>query len=186
LLTSRLIIGCGYLGRRVARSWVARGDTVYALTRSPAHAAELKTLGCQPRFGDVTDPQSLSDLPECDTLLYAVGQDRTSGKTQREVYVEGLKNVLDRVAAKAGQFLYISSTSVYGQNSGEWVDESSPCQPGSPGGRDCLARHLSGFWGATSKHTFYPLLPSAALESNYDRESEFHTIRTECRPDCAA
>jgi nucleoside-diphosphate-sugar epimerase len=134
----KLIIGCGYLGRRVARRWKKQGHQVFALTRSGDHAADFRDAGIEPFIGDVTDSASLASLPEVDTLLYAVGLDRTSGQSQREVYVGGLENVLARMADRVRCFLYISSTSVYGQNAGEWVDESSECRPTSENGSVCL------------------------------------------------
>ena len=136
--SSKLIIGCGYLGRRVAHRWLAEGCSVYALTRSAARAEEFGSAGIIPVIGDVTEAASLADLPAVDTLLYAVGLDRTSGKSQREVYVGGLENVLSRIAGKSQRAIYISSTSVYGQNDGEWVDESSACRPEATNGQVCL------------------------------------------------
>jgi nucleoside-diphosphate-sugar epimerase len=136
--TRKLIIGCGYLGRRVARRWMAQGDAVFALTRSADRACAFRDAGIQPIVGDVTNPASLAELPPVDTLLYAVGLDRDSGKSQREVSVGGLENVLGCVAGKVQRFLYISSTSVYGQRDGEWVDESSECRPDADNGKVCL------------------------------------------------
>jgi nucleoside-diphosphate-sugar epimerase len=135
---SRLIIGCGYLGRRVANRWLAEGIRVYALTRSPERAAEFARTGLIPLVGDVMLPASLPDFPAVDALLYAVGLDRRSGHTQRDVYVGGLTNVLPRIADKARRAIYISSTSVYGQIGGEWVDESSDCRPETANGQVCL------------------------------------------------
>lgn len=134
----KLIVGCGYVGRRAAQAWLGQGSEVYALTRSAGNAQMLKELGLRPIIGDVTDPVSLSRLPEVDTVLYAVGFDRHSGKTFREVYVQGLENVLRQIAGCTQRFLYISSTSVYGQNAGEWVDETSICRPETPNGQACL------------------------------------------------
>src|SRR5579872_5488644 len=134
----RLIIGCGYLGLRVARHWISQGDDVFALTRRPQRALELEKSGLVPITGDVTDKASLAGLPEVDTLLYAVGLDRSSGHSQRDVYVRGLENVLIRVEGRARRLIYLSSTSVYGQCGGEWVDESSACEPTSPNGQVCL------------------------------------------------
>src|SRR5262245_41380382 len=136
--TRKLIIGCGYLGRRVARSWIAQGDTVFALTRSAGRASEFRASGIEPIVGDVTDSASLAEFPVVETALYAVALDRGSGKSMREVYVGGLDNVVNRFAGKVSRFLYISSTSVYGQNSGEWVDEISECRPDSENGHVCL------------------------------------------------
>jgi nucleoside-diphosphate-sugar epimerase len=134
----KLVIGCGYLGLRVARRWLAQGDSVAALTRSEAHANLFRDAGIEPVIGDVTQPTSLAGLPEVDTLLYAVGLDRNSGQSQRDVYVGGLDNVLGHMAGRVRRLLYISSTSVYGQNSGEWVEESSEARPESENGRVCL------------------------------------------------
>lgn len=136
---SKLIIGCGYLGRYVAKSWLRNGDHVAALTRSASHAHELASMGIDPFIGDVCSPESLKSLPSARVVLFAVGYDRSSGRSQREVYVDGLKNVLDQVAPHCHQFIYISSSSVYGQSDGEWVDESSITEPVQPGGQCCLA-----------------------------------------------
>ena len=134
----KLVIGCGYLGRRVAAKWSAAGDEVFALTRSPERAEEFRRQGWQPIVGDVTQKKSLQTLPEVDVVLHAVGFDRSAGPSQRDVYVEGLKNVLEALAGRAGQWISISSTSVYGQDQGEWIDETSPCQPKKPNGQVCL------------------------------------------------
>ena len=134
----KLIVGCGYVGRRAAARWIAQGHRVSALTRSPDNARELQELGIEPVLGDVTDPASLSRLPQSDAVLYAVGLDRTSGKSQREVYVLGLQNVLERLPESVERFLYVSSTSVYGQSAGEWIDETSPCLPNRENGQVCL------------------------------------------------
>ena len=130
-----LIVGCGYLGRRVAARWVAAGRRVAALTRRNADA--LAALGVEPLLGDVTDPASLR-LPAADTVLYAVGMDRSQGKTMREVYVNGLGHVLDTIPA-AARFIYVSSTGVYGQTGGEWVDETTDTQPLEESGKVVLA-----------------------------------------------
>jgi nucleoside-diphosphate-sugar epimerase len=126
------------VGRRAASRWLAQGYGVSALTRSREHAGELQALGIEPVLGDVTDPSTLSQLPEADVVLYAVGLDRTSGKSQREVYVTGLRNILETLPESVERFLYISSTSVYGQSGGEWIDETSPCLPSRENGQVCL------------------------------------------------
>jgi len=138
LATSKLIIGCGYLGLRVARKWLENGDEVYALTRSPARAEQFSDLGLQAVVGDVTRPESLGDLPAVETVVYAVGYDRDAEASMREVYVDGLRNVLAALGNDTRQLIYISSTSVYGQTAGERVDERSPCVPVTEGGRICL------------------------------------------------
>jgi nucleoside-diphosphate-sugar epimerase len=144
-MTTHLILGCGYLGRVVARRWLQQGHQVFALTRS--RIDELRSLGIEPVAGDVTDPALR--LPAADTVLYSVGIDRFAGKSMREVYVDGLANVLD-VLPGVRRFVYVSSTSVYGQTDGDWVDETSPTEPAEESGRvvlECerlLRQRLSG------------------------------------------
>lgn len=133
-----LIFGCGYLGQRVAARWQAAGQSVSAVTRSAQRAEEFAQRGWQPVIADICDPGALEHLPAADVTLFAVGYDRSSGKSQREVYVDGLRHVLDRMASRCPQFLYVSSSSVYGQQGGEWVDEDSACEPTQPGGQCCL------------------------------------------------
>jgi nucleoside-diphosphate-sugar epimerase len=140
----RLIVGCGYLGRRVADAWRAAGDSVAATTRSAEHAARFARDGLIPIVCDVLRPDTLALLPAARTVLYAVGWDRTSGATQHAVYVVGLRNVLDAlvphaVAARVGRIVHVSSTSVYGQSQGERIDEESPSEPQRENGRTCLA-----------------------------------------------
>jgi nucleoside-diphosphate-sugar epimerase len=135
----RLIVGCGYLGRRVAALWHAAGDEVFALTRSEQNAAVLRKQGLTPILGDVTDASTLLAFPECDTVLHAVGFDRSATASKREVYVDGLASVLDRMASRCDRFIHISSTSVYGQQAGEWVDEESVCESKTESGEICIA-----------------------------------------------
>ncbi len=133
--TDCLIIGCGYLGRRVAARWLAAGRRVAALTRR--NAAALAALGVQPVVGDVCDPDTLRNLPPARTVLYAVAPDRTSGKTREELYVHGLRHVLDTLLPPE-RFLYVSSTGVYGQSDGGWVTERSVTTPAEESGRVVL------------------------------------------------
>lgn len=131
----KLIIGCGYLGSRVGALWRADGQRVLATTRS--RHAELSALGLEPVRCDVLDPESCKTLPEVKTVLHCVGFDRRGGASMRDVYVRGLENVLAGLP-KPGRFLYVSSTSVYGQSGGEEVDEDSATEPGSDNGRIVL------------------------------------------------
>lgn len=138
--TARLVCGCGYLGERVARRWLAAGHEVWVTTRSPIRAETLNQLGCHPLVIDITRPFHFpGDLPNFGTVLSAVGFDRRAGDSIHEVYVKGLGHLLDALPVGLSRFIYISSTGVYGQSHGEWVDERSPCEPTRAGGRACLA-----------------------------------------------
>ena len=129
-MADKLILGCGYLGRRVAALWCAQGHRVFATTRRAERFDELQSLGCEPVLCDVLDRDSLRQLPAAETLLSCVGVDRGARHSMRRVYVDGLANVLDMLAARMpARFVYVSSTSVYGQTDGEEVDESAATEP---------------------------------------------------------
>jgi nucleoside-diphosphate-sugar epimerase len=116
-----------------------RLETVYVMTRSDKHGADFARLGAVPIVADVTQPCSMVKLPTVDTVLYSVGFDRTAGQSIRQVYVEGLANTLAALPSATGKFIYVSSTGVYAQDDGSWVDEQSPCEPEREGGKACLA-----------------------------------------------
>jgi nucleoside-diphosphate-sugar epimerase len=134
---TKLVIGCGYLGRRVAARWVAEGHRVLATSRSDARAAELRQLGVEPIRCDVLDPASLRTLPVATTVVYCVGFDRSAGRTMREVYFDGLAHILTALPSPE-RFVYVSSTGVYGHCHGEEVDEDAATEPLEESGRVVL------------------------------------------------
>ena len=142
-----LILGCGYLGERVACNWQAAGHSIHVLTRSEDRKREFDARGWNAVVGDVACPETLAGLPTCDVVLHAIGFDRRAAHSKRTVYVDGLDNLLRSPAGESARWISISSTSVYGQSAGEWVDEDSPCAPSAEGGRICLeAETLVARW----------------------------------------
>ncbi|MGL4551697.1 MAG: SDR family oxidoreductase [Gemmataceae bacterium] len=133
-MTTVLIVGCGYLGTRVAARLLARGDHVIATTRKPERADAFRRAGIDPFLFDVLSP---TPLPAADAVIHAVGFDRTQGVPMRAVYVDGLRNVLARTDLGT-RFVHVSSTSVYGQTGGEWVDEDAVTEPRDEAGRVVL------------------------------------------------
>ena len=147
---NKLVVGCGYLGEPVAERWLRAGHRVHVVTRSVEHARRFSSRGLIPILGDITRPETLADLPEVEHVLCAVGYDRQTGLPIKSVYVDGLKYLLDTLPATVTRFVYISSSGVYGQNDGSWVDENSACHPAREGGiacleaEQCLQRHALG------------------------------------------
>jgi len=140
---TKLIFGCGYLGLRTAQLWLDQGEAVTVVTRSSDRAQQLTQLGYQTLVADVTQPHTLSNLPTADTVLFAVGYDRNSNDSIQEVYADGIKNVLAALPTTVQQFIYISTTGVYGPADGNWVDENTSPNPLRDGGRASLdAEHL--------------------------------------------
>ncbi len=131
----RLVVGCGYLGGRVARWWRNAGDEVYVTTRG-VRVDALSRAGLHPLTLDVTRGVAVGVLPAVDTVVFAVGR---SGAKISDIHVKGLRAVLDALPASTGRVIYVSSTGVYAQETGEWVDEKSVTQPVHEGGRACLS-----------------------------------------------
>jgi nucleoside-diphosphate-sugar epimerase len=136
---SKLILGCGYLGRVLARQWLAAGQTVYGTTRSPARAAELDRLGVRPVLWDVTRPETDAHLPAARTVVWCVAPGRGDDDPSA-VAVAGLDRLLEHWAPAAGPavWLHVGSTSVYGQTDGSWVDEGDRAEPLTAAGRRAL------------------------------------------------
>ena len=137
-LMTTLIVGCGYLGRRVGWRLRQRGERVFGTVRSGSSAKGLEPWGIEPVIADVLDPGAIGRLPEADRVVYCVGFDRAAGIPMRAVYVDGLKAVLDRLGSVVTRIVYASSTGVFGKDDGGWVDEGSPTEPRHESGRVCL------------------------------------------------
>ena len=135
---AKLIFGCGYLGLRVAGLWIAQGEDVYAVTRTERRAGELAAAGVRPIVADINAHAQVSMPQGVSTILFAVGYDHSSTASVQEVYCGGLSRALSWMPKTTSRFLYISSTGVYGQASGEEVDERTPCEPTREGGKACL------------------------------------------------
>jgi nucleoside-diphosphate-sugar epimerase len=144
---TRILIGCGYLGSRVAKLWRAAGDDVIATSRSGELPLAMLDAGVFPARADVTEPETLKWLPvasaltgnSLNTLVYAVGYDRSAGPNICTVYAEGLRNVLSALPSSVQRVITISTTGVYGSAGGGWVDEDTPTNPQRDGGKASLA-----------------------------------------------
>jgi nucleoside-diphosphate-sugar epimerase len=138
-MTKRLIIGCGYLGFRVAKLWQTLGHDVHLLTRNEQTAAMFEQQGFTAHLGDVTQLSTLDHFPAATEVLYAVGFDRTRSYDIHDVYCQGLKNVIKRLPQVPNRFIHISSTGVYGQVDGSLVDEATLAEPVRVAGIAALA-----------------------------------------------
>lgn len=138
---NRLIVGCGFLGFPLAKRWAENPGT-YATTRSNERAAEFGNQGITPVICDITDSvsvqQALEDLPPMDTIVFAVGMDRSRYSDIRDVYVKGLQRFFAAWKHPIEHFIYISSTGVFGNFDGQWIDESAATAPSREGGKACL------------------------------------------------
>ena len=120
-----LIAGAGYVGTQLGLRLVRRGATVYALRRDPSGLpAPLHGLRA-----DLTNYDTLDRLPRNLTAVaYTAGADESSDHAYERAYVAGVRHLLAALDAQQiapRRIVFTSSTAVYAQQDGEWVDESS-------------------------------------------------------------
>lgn len=129
-----LIAGAGDVGSRLARRLVAEGRQVFALRRGEARGGE----GIQWLRGDVTRPETLAGLPAVDALVFALAPDARDEAAYRAVFLDGLRHVIDALPARPKRTLFVSSSAVYGDHGGDWIDEETPPAPPGFNGRVLL------------------------------------------------
>ena len=127
--TNVLIAGCGYLGTALGVRLAAEGHTVWGLRRHPRGLPP----GLHPVEADLTLPESLRTLPRgIDVVFYTAAAQGRTDEAYRTAYVDGLASLLEALQQqrqRPRRIFLTSSTGVYAQCHGEWVDESSPTEP---------------------------------------------------------
>lgn len=128
-----LIAGCGWLGRDLARRLLARGDRVTGLTRTDASATALQALGIPALALDLADPEAVQAIPgRYDGVLAMQSAAGGDSAAYERAYVDATRGLLGSKALAGAGFVYVSSTGVFGQTDGAWVDETTPAQPADP------------------------------------------------------
>lgn len=133
---SVLIAGCGDVGSRLAAQLPANNWQVYGLRRS----IERLPAGVTGVAGDLFSDQCPGQWPEgnIDYLVYSAAATDHDEAGYQAAYIEGLKHTLGWLKQKGQQpkrLLFVSSSGVYSQTEGEWVDETSPAEATSYSGR---------------------------------------------------
>lgn len=130
-----LIAGFGDIGERVARA-LSPSHRVMALIRNPDRQVGVAGAGAQPLLGDLDDVASLEAIAGLASTVFHFAPPPNSGADDPRT-----ANLL--IALSAGvlprQVVYISTTGVYGDCKGEWIDESTGLNPESDRGRRRVA-----------------------------------------------
>ena len=124
-----IILGCGYVGLELARQL---DDEVIGVRRSQEGLRAIEAAGSTGVRADITDADSLEALPPAENVVFAASSGGRSGTAAREIYVEGQRTALEHFANRdqpPDRYLYTSSTGVYGDHDGDWVDETTTVAP---------------------------------------------------------
>lgn len=183
-----LIVGCGDIGAALGEQLAAQGHQVTGLKRQPpAGVTAIRYLAA-----DISEAETLTKLEDdFDQLFFIVAADGRNEHSYRAVYQTGLQNVLERFSAVP--WLFVSSTSVYGQMQGEWVDEESAAEADNPNSRlirqaerEVLAANpanivvrFSGIYGPGREH----LVRLAASRPAIQKTPPYYTNRIQ-QADC--
>lgn len=128
-----LIVGAGYAGSAVAQYFCRQKQRVWALVQTPEKQAALEAMGALPVLADLTKPETLEGIPPAHFVLLSAAPRERSTAAYEAIYLKGIENCLRRIRNQLHPLLilYLSSTSVYGDRQGAWVDEDSVLKPDS-------------------------------------------------------
>lgn len=144
-----LVAGCGFLGQTLARLALASGWEVGGVV---LRGASRLNASFPVRSADLSDPDAVAELRRWwgdeGVVWHCASSGRGGTDRYRAVFLEGIRNLSSVFPRSLVGFT--SSTSVYGQTGGEWVDEQSPTLPQRETGRillesETVALHRNGF-----------------------------------------
>lgn len=126
---SVLIAGCGFVGLPLARNFVSSGWETYALTATESSAANLRAEQFGAFAVDITEKASFRRLAvrTVDVVIHCASSGRGAAGNYAAVFFAGTQNLVSNL--EYGHFIFCSSTSVYAQVDGSWVDELSMAAP---------------------------------------------------------
>jgi len=140
-----LIVGSGDVARRIL-SRLAPRYRVYALLRDPDRAAAWRMSGATPIVADLDDRGSLQRLSGLADLVLHLAP--PPGEGQRDTRTRNLLAALGKGKSLPRRLVYVSTTGVYGDCSGAWIDETRRLNPeSSRAGRRVDAERSLRRWG---------------------------------------
>jgi nucleoside-diphosphate-sugar epimerase len=189
-----LIAGCGDIGTAAGQNFAADGHNVVGLKRHPpANKGRIMYVKADLSISDEVEKLD-SDF---DLVIYILTPDQRSEQAYRSVFESGVSNLLNFFSNNNPEtrFIFVSSTSVYGQTHGEWVGEESVTEPGNINGKiilqaerrflahsssNCIIR-FSGIYGRDRSR----LLQLVARGGEVQYQPAYYTNRIH-RDDCVA
>lgn len=137
-----LIVGCGDIGLRIGQRHLARGDHVIGVLRRAEQATALSVSGITPLLADLDGDWT---MPAADAIYWCAPPAAKGSDDLR------LAAALRALPPPSQGLLYISTSGVYGDCQGRWIDEAEPLKPQSERGQRRLAAELHlRAWAARS------------------------------------
>lgn len=131
-----LLVGCGDIGLYVAQHLIANGHDIWAIRRNTQSLQHIYRL--TPVQMDITRPgQSLPSV-DFDYIFFILTPASRDELGYRSIFIDGVGHVLSMVknfSLNIKRCFFVSSTSVYHQDAGEWVDENAVTHPQRFNGR---------------------------------------------------
>jgi nucleoside-diphosphate-sugar epimerase len=143
-----LIIGCGYVGQRLARR-LADSFDLTAIVRTAASAATLERMGVRAVIMDLDRVRSAGRIPEklATAAMFYLAPPQNSGESDLR-----LNRFLQLVTVPPAAFIYMSTTGVYGDTRGALVDESTRVDPQTDRARRRVsAEEMTRVWCTESR-----------------------------------
>jgi len=117
-----LIVGCGDLGQRLASQ--INGQCT-GLVRSEESVKRLRSMGITPLIADLDHPDNLNLPDQVNKIFYLAPPPNTGIHDPR---IKAFHSALKQTNSQR-RILYISTTGVYGDCRGGWINESRPVNP---------------------------------------------------------
>lgn len=134
--TNIAIIGCGYIGMEAAALWSRKGYHVTATTRHPERLPDLSKVAQKTQILKGDDEEELASLILAnDVLVLTLAADSIDQYESTYLHTAQMFRLLASEMNVPKRLMYTSSTSVYGDHHGRWVDEMSPLLSRSEQGR---------------------------------------------------
>lgn len=133
-----LIIGCGDIGGALARQLHDDGHQVTGLRRSPQDGVSNVSF----IQADITNASEVDAMSlNFDQIIYILSPGSGELSAYKAVFDTGVGNLLNALKKQQANpaITFVSSTRVYGQHQGEWLDEVSPTKPTDERGQILLA-----------------------------------------------
>jgi len=135
-----LIVGTGFAGGTIARYFVQKKQKVYGLVQSAERAEALQGEGIIPCVADLTRPESLEEIPRAHFVVLSPAPRDREQSSYEHLYLDGIGHFLKayRRHPKPHLIVYLSSSGVWAERGGDWVDEEVVPDPQNTRGRILL------------------------------------------------